>query len=54
MVILRPHLTLRVLDAMSLSAWHRHGSKGVDPIEAARAASEVLNNQARPAPKAKN
>jgi hypothetical protein len=34
--ILRPHLTPRVLDTMSLAAWHAHGRKDEDPIEAAR------------------
>jgi hypothetical protein len=33
--ILRPHLSARVLDTMSLSAWHQHGTKGEDPIKAA-------------------
>jgi hypothetical protein len=34
--ILRPHLTARVLDTISLSAWSAHGLKGEDPINAAR------------------
>jgi hypothetical protein len=35
--ILRPHLTSRVLDTLSLSAWHQHGTKGVEPLKAAKA-----------------
>jgi hypothetical protein len=34
--ILRPHLSARVLDTMSLSAWHQHGTKGEDPIKTAK------------------
>jgi hypothetical protein len=45
MTILRPHLTLRLLDTMSNAAWHRYGAKGVDPIEAARTASKALDKQ---------
>jgi hypothetical protein len=26
--ILRPHLPPRLLDTMSLAAWHQHGSEG--------------------------
>ncbi len=41
--ILRPHLTLRLLDSMSLSAWHKHGTKGEDPIKAKKAWSADLD-----------
>jgi hypothetical protein len=41
--ILRPHLSARVLDTMSLSAWHQHGTKGEDPIKAAKAWSASLD-----------
>lgn len=34
--ILKPHLRGRILHAMSITAWHQHGSKRVDPIKAAR------------------
>lgn len=34
--ILRPHLSARLLDTMSLSAWHQYGAKGEDPIKAAQ------------------
>lgn len=35
--ILRPHLVGRILDTMSLSAWHQYGTKGEDPIKVAKA-----------------
>ncbi len=44
--ILRPHLTLRVLSTMSLSAWHSRGSKDEDPIKAAKEESKALDLQA--------
>lgn len=34
--ILRPHLSLRLLNTMGLSAWHKHGTKDEDPIKAAK------------------
>jgi hypothetical protein len=43
--ILRPHLTPRVLDTMSLAAWHAHGRKDEDPIEAARQWSKSLDKR---------
>jgi hypothetical protein len=43
LAILRPHLTPRVLAAMSLSAWHKHGRKNEEPIAAAKAWSAALN-----------
>lgn len=45
LAILRPHLTQRVLSAMSLAAWHAHGSKGMDPINVAKALSAEMNKQ---------
>lgn len=45
MAIVRPHLTGRILAAMSVSAWHRHGTKNVDPIEAARDEAKALDEQ---------
>ena len=47
LVILRPHLTGRVLATMSLAAWHKHGRSGEDPIKAAREWSKSLD--AKPA-----
>ena len=41
--ILRPHLTPRLLETMSLSAWHSRGRTGEDPIKAADAASKALD-----------
>lgn len=41
MAILRPHLTSRVLTAMSLAAWHSR--KDVDPIKAAQEESKALD-----------
>jgi hypothetical protein len=41
--ILRPHLTPRLLNSMSLSAWHKHGTKDEDPIKAAKAWSASLD-----------
>jgi len=45
--ILRPHLTLRVLVSMSLSAWHSRGCKDEDPIKAAKEVSKALDSQAK-------
>jgi hypothetical protein len=41
--ILRPHLTPRLLNSMSLSACHTHGTKGEDPIKAASAWSASMD-----------
>jgi hypothetical protein len=41
--ILRPHLTGRVLTSMRLAAWHKHGTRGDDPIKAAKAWSGDLD-----------
>jgi hypothetical protein len=41
--ILRPHLSLRLLNTMGLSAWNRHGTKDEDPIKAAKAWSATLD-----------
>jgi hypothetical protein len=43
--ILRPHLTPRVLETMSLAAWHEVGRAEVDPIEAARELSKLLDER---------
>ena len=45
LTILRPHLTQRILTTMSLAAWHGHGRKEEDPIDAARKASKSLDKQ---------
>jgi hypothetical protein len=50
--ILRPHLSQRLLSTMSLSAWHSRGTKGDDPIKAAKASSKALDAaQSSPASK---
>jgi hypothetical protein len=36
LAILRPHLTYRVLGSKHLQAWHQRGTKGEDPIGAAK------------------
>jgi hypothetical protein len=46
--ILRPHLTGRPLTSMSLSAWHQHGTKDEDPIQAARDWSRSLDQRQAP------
>lgn len=51
LAILRPHLTLRVLNTMSLSAWHSRGRKNEDPIDAAKAESTALDAHERKPPK---
>ena len=40
---LRPHLTLRMVGQFSLSAWFSHGTKGIDPVKAAKEESERLD-----------
>ena len=45
--ILRPHLTSRVLEAMSNAARRRRGARGEEPIEAANAASAELDTLAK-------
>ena len=45
MSILRPHLTGRVLETLSLGAWHKHGTKNIDPINAAKEESALLDQQ---------
>jgi len=42
LLLLRPHLTARVLATISLAAWHQFGTHELDPIEVARAASAEL------------
>ena len=41
--LLRPHLSVRVLDAMSLQAWNEFGTKDVDPVKAAKTCSAELD-----------
>lgn len=41
--ILRPHLTLRLLNSISLSAWHTQGTKDEEPIKAAKVWSAALD-----------
>ncbi len=48
LTILRPHLTQRVLSAVSLTAWHTQGTKGEDPIAVARSVSKTLDKPASP------
>ena len=45
--ILRPHLTSRLLYAMSLSAWRRYGERDEEPIKAAKAWSDALDKPRR-------
>ena len=47
LVILRPHLSDRMLDALSLSAWHSRGTRDEDPVLAAKAVSKELDARAR-------
>lgn len=49
--LLRPHLSGRLLNAISLGAWHSKGAKGADPIEAARAESAQLDQPTSKRPK---
>ena len=43
LAMLRPHLTGRVLAAMSIAAWNEHGTKDFDPVKAAKAWSAALD-----------
>jgi hypothetical protein len=43
MSLLRPHLVGRALQAISLAAWHKHGTRSKDPIQAAREESAALD-----------
>jgi hypothetical protein len=52
LTILRPHLTTRLLQSISLSAWHSRGRKEQDPIEAAREESRALDRAQPAAPAA--
>jgi hypothetical protein len=51
LTILRPHLTERVLATMSNAAWHERGTKGEDPIKAAKAMSASLEQAGNPSKK---
>ena len=46
--ILRPHLTGRVLDAISATAWQTRGTKGLDPIQAAKDESAAIDQRLSP------
>lgn len=51
--ILRPHLTGRVLGAISATAWQAYGAKGLDPIQSAQDESAAIAQRLspqRPAP----
>lgn len=50
MTLLRPHLAGRLLGVMSNMAWHARGSKGEDPIEAAKAEAVALDQRAKKGP----
>ena len=52
LTILRPHLTARLLQSISLSAWHSRGRKDQDPIQAAREESQALDRSRPAAPAA--
>lgn len=47
LAILRPHLSDRLLGALSLSAWHGRGSKQEDPVQAAKAVSKEMDDRIR-------
>jgi predicted RNA binding protein with dsRBD fold (UPF0201 family) len=36
LAILRPHLTHRLLDSISLQAWHQHGRSNAEPVQCAK------------------
>jgi hypothetical protein len=44
-IILRPHLTGRVLGTMSNAASHSRGAKGEDPIKAAKGVSADMDER---------
>jgi hypothetical protein len=44
MVALRPHTTARVLTSIALMAWHKYGTKDIDPKTAANEWSKSLDN----------
>lgn len=46
--LLRPHLTGRVLEAISASAWHARGTKGLDPTQAAKDESSAIDQRQSP------
>lgn len=47
LAILRPHLSDRLLGALSLSAWHGRGAKQEDPVQAAKAVSKEMDDRIR-------
>ena len=46
MVGLRPHMTGRVLTSIALMAWHKYGTKDVDPKKAAQEWSKSMDKPA--------
>ena len=50
LAILRPHLSERVLESMAITAWHRHGVRGEEPVAAAAAASAAIDAAAKKSP----
>lgn len=48
MSILRPHLTGRMLGTISAAAWQQYGTKGVDPIQAAKDESAAIDGRQKP------
>ena len=46
MVRLRPHTTARVMTSIALMAWHKHGTKDVDPKMAAEDWSKSMGSSA--------
>ena len=46
MVGLRPHMTVRVLTSIALMAWHKYGTKDVDPKKAAGEWSKSMDKPA--------
>ena len=43
MVKLRPHMTMRVLTTIGLTAWNQRGRQGVDPALAAHEWSQSMD-----------
>jgi hypothetical protein len=53
MSLLRPHLVGRALDVINLGAWHKHGTHGNDPTQAAREESAALDQSWQPPKRSK-
>lgn len=41
--LLRPHLTPRLLETISIAAWNEYGTKDIDPVKAAKVRSAELD-----------